>query len=46
MLKRIFGYPDIRVPDDFGVKVTKDNIDEHLKKQKEEVKKYSNADNT
>ncbi len=46
MLKRIFDYPDVKVPDDFGVKVTKDNIYEHLKKQKEEVRKYSNAHNT
>lgn len=46
MLKRIYGYPDVKVPDDFGVKVTKDNIDEHLKRQKEEVKKYTNALNT
>lgn len=46
MLKRIFGYPDVKVPDDFGVKVTKENIDEHLKRQKEEVKKYTNALNS
>jgi hypothetical protein len=40
ILNRIFGYPDIKVPHDFGVKVTKNNIDEHLEKQKKEVKNY------
>jgi len=32
MLKRIFGYPPVVVPNDFGVLVTKQNVDEHLRR--------------
>jgi hypothetical protein len=31
MLKRMFGYPPVAVPDDFGVFVTRQNIDAHLR---------------
>lgn len=40
ILKKIFGYPNISVPEDFGIKITKENIEKHLEKQKEEVKDY------
>jgi hypothetical protein len=40
IVKRIFGDGDINVPEDFGVLVTKKNVNEHIKKQKLELEKY------
>ncbi len=44
IVKRIFGDSDIGLPQDFGVFVTKKNVNEHIKKQKSELDKYL-ADN-
>lgn len=40
IVKRIFGYGNINVPEDFGVLVTKENVKEHIEKQKLELNKY------
>ncbi len=40
MLKVMFGHPNIYVPTDFGFKVTKDNVDFHIERQKKEVLNY------
>ena len=40
IIKRIFGFGDINIPDDFGVLVTKNNVENHVNKQKLEMKKY------
>ncbi len=40
VVKRIFGNGNISVPDDFGVLVTKKNVNEHIQKQKLELGKY------
>ncbi len=37
MLKRMFGYPEVTVPSDFGVLVTSRNAGEHIRKQRQEV---------
>jgi len=37
---KIFNDPTIEVPKDFGVLVTKENIDEHLKNLREQVQNY------
>jgi len=40
IIKRIFGSGNINIPIDFGVLVTKKNVNEHIRKQKLELKKY------
>jgi hypothetical protein len=40
IIQRIFGNGSISVPADFGVLVTKDNVENHLNKQKLEAEKY------
>jgi hypothetical protein len=40
IVKRIFGCGNINIPDDFGVLVTKNNINEHIKKQRWELENY------
>ena len=37
---KIFKDKNINVPDDFGILVTKDNIDGHLKYLKKQIEKY------
>ncbi len=41
MLKKIFGEPDVKVPPDFGVKVTGDNIERHLEFLMKQRKVYN-----
>jgi hypothetical protein len=45
IVKRIFGYGTVNVPDDFGVWVTRGNIARHLEKQKLELEQYLKAHN-
>jgi hypothetical protein len=40
MLAKIFNDPSIKVPKDFGVLVTKENIDQHLQNLKNQIKAY------
>jgi hypothetical protein len=40
IIRRIFGCGSVNVPKDFGIFVTKKNVNEHIKKQKLEVEKY------
>ena len=40
IVKRIFGCGNINVPDDFGVLVTKNNVNEHITKQRWELENY------
>jgi hypothetical protein len=40
IIKKIFGSGKINVPQDFGVFVTRQNVDEHIKRQKLELEKY------
>ncbi|MBL0687422.1 MAG: hypothetical protein JJV94_06330 [Sulfurospirillum sp.] len=37
---RIFNDPSIKVPDDFGVFITQDNIEKHLKNLRKQIKNY------
>lgn len=40
IVKRIFGYGNINVPEDFGVLMTKKNVKEHIEKEKLELNRY------
>ncbi len=40
IVKRIFGNGDVNVPKDFGVLVTRENVNEHTAKQKRELENY------
>ena len=40
IIKRIFDCGNINIPGDFGVLVTKKNVNEHIQKQKQELEKY------
>ena len=37
---KIFNDKSVEVPEDFGVLVTKDNIDEHLENLRKQIKEY------
>jgi hypothetical protein len=37
MLRKMFGYPGIQVPPDFGVLVTRGSVKDHIQRQREEV---------
>ena len=45
MIKRVFGTGDMALPDDFGVLVTKQNVNGHLEKQKRELFQYRQEHN-
>ncbi len=40
ILNRIFGYPPVAVPDDFGVLVNRRNVDEHLKRLRRQIASF------
>ena len=40
IIKKIFAVGDINVPRDFGVLVTKKNVNQHIRKQKLELENY------
>jgi len=40
VIKRIFGAGTADVPDDFGVLVTKETIDQHLAEQQQDLDRY------
>ena len=39
-MAKIFNDKSVEVPEDFGVLVTKDNIDEHLENLRKQIKEY------
>lgn len=45
MLKRMFGYPPVAVPADFGVLVTRQNINAHLAVLRRQLSALADADN-
>lgn len=44
MLKRMFGYPAVAVPADFGILVNRQNVDEHLKRLHRQVASLERKD--
>ena len=40
VMAKIFNDKSVEVPEDFGVLVTKDNIDEHLENLRKQIKEY------